>query len=85
MNMDGEDATKVKEVMVKEKLNWRTFVDRGPISDRWKPPGTPTFILIDHKGLIRKKWAGGPSEKALDSALEKLLTEAEEVGKKRSR
>jgi len=63
--------------MNKEKLNWRSFVDQGAISDKWKPPGTPTFYVIDHKGVIRYKWAGAPGEKAIDAALEMLLQEAE--------
>ena len=58
--MDGEDASKVKEVMVKEKLSWRTFVDRGAIADKWKPAGAPSFYILDPKGVIRQKWAGAP-------------------------
>ena len=75
LNNDGEDARKVKEVMVKEKLNWRSFVDRGAIADKWKPAGTPAFYIIDPKGVIRYKWAGAPGEKAIDAALEKVLVE----------
>ena len=68
--------------MDKERLNWRSFVDQGAISDKWKPPGTPTFYVIDHKGVIRYKWAGSPGAKAIDTALEKLIHEAETNGKK---
>jgi hypothetical protein len=82
LNYDGEDARKVKEVMDKEKLNWRTFVDRGAIADKWKPAGTPTFYIIDLKGVIRYKWAGAPGEKAIAAALEKLIQEAEKDAKK---
>jgi hypothetical protein len=62
--------------MVKERLDWRTFVDRGAIAERWKPAGTPTFYLIDHRGVIRHRWAGAPGEKVMDAALEKVLEEA---------
>jgi hypothetical protein len=68
--------------MDKEKLNWRSFVDRGPIGDRWKPPGTPTFYVLDHKGVIRYKWVGSPGARAIDAALEKLIQEAERDRKK---
>ena len=68
--------------MDKEKLNWRSFVDQGAISDKWKPPGTPTFYILDPKGVIRYKWVGSPGAKAIDSALEKLIQEAEGDGKK---
>jgi hypothetical protein len=75
--MEGEKADKVKEVMDKEKLNWRTFVDEGAIGDRWKPAGTPSFFIIDHKGVIRNRWAGAPGAKVMDAALEKAIKEAE--------
>ena len=63
--------------MVKEKLNWRSFVGRGAINTAWNSPGTPMYYAIDHKGMIRFKWVGNPGEKAIDTALEKLIQEAE--------
>ena len=77
LNYDGDDAGIVKKVMAKEQLNWRSFVDRGAIADKWKPAGTPSFYIIDPKGMIRYKWAGAPGAKAIDAALEKLIQEAE--------
>jgi len=77
---DFNDASKVKAVMVKEGLNWRSFVDKGPIAEVWKPPGTPTFYIIDPQGVIRHKWAGAPGDKAIDAALGKLIDEAERSG-----
>jgi hypothetical protein len=68
--------------MDREKLNWRSFVDQGAIADKWKPPGTPTFYILDPKGVIRYKWAGAPGARAIDTALDKLLQEAEKNGKK---
>ena len=82
LKYDNDDATKVKAVMVKEQLNWRTFVDRGPIAERWKPAGTPTFYVIDPRGVIRYKWAGAPGAKAIDVALEQLIRETEQDAKK---
>src|SRR5262245_49717118 len=82
LNYDGDDVSKVKRAMVKEKLNWRSFVDRGDIADKWKPAGTPTFYIIDAKGVIRYKWPGAPGAKAIDVALEKLIHEAEKDEKK---
>ena len=74
---EGEDAAKVKEVMDKEELNWRTFVDHGPIAQKWKPAGTPAYFIIDPRGVIRHKWAGAPGEKVIASAVQKLLKEGE--------
>ena len=82
MNTNRYDAKKLKEVMDKEKLNWRSFADAGkdgelgPISTKWNLQGTPTLIVLDHKGVIRHKWLGSPGEKAIDEAIEKLMKEA---------
>ena len=72
--------------MDKEKLTWRSFADggnagAGPIATGWNLSATPTFYLMDHKGVIRYKWAGPPGEKVLDAALGKLLKAAEGSGK----
>ena len=53
--------------MEKEKITWRSFVDAGnagagPIATRWNLSATPTFYVIDHKGVIRYKWAGPPGD-----------------------
>ena len=79
---DDDNASKLKRVMVKEGLNWRSFADKGPIAEVWKPPGTPTFYIIDPKGVIRHKWAGAPGDKAIDAALEPLIRQAELDAKK---
>ena len=69
---------KLKEVMVKEKLNWRSFADNRSISAKWGSRGTPAYYIIDHKGVIQHKWLGYPGTKAIDSALEGLIKVAEE-------
>ena len=91
VNVNGYDARKLKEVMGKEKLTWRSFADDGSIVGTWNLPGTPTFYVIDHRGVIRHKWVGSPAdyklgglpdEKAIDAALSKLIKAAEADGKK---
>ncbi len=91
VNVNGYDAKKLKEVMDKEKLSWRSFADEGAIIGKWNLPGTPTFYVIDHRGIIRHKWVGSPAdyklgglpdEKVIDAALEKLIKEAEGDRKK---
>jgi hypothetical protein len=74
---NGYEPKKLKQVMEKEKLNWRSFADPRVISPQWSARGTPTYYVIDHKGVIRHKWAGYPGEKAIDTALAKLIQEAE--------
>jgi len=74
----------LKEVLEKEEITWRSFWNgekgtQGPISAEWEVHGWPTLVVIDHKGVIRHKWAGANG--ALDSVLDKLVEEAEKDGK----
>jgi hypothetical protein len=87
VHVGGLNAKQLKEVMEKEKLPWRSFVDAGnagagPIARSWIHSSTPTFFLIDHNGMIRFKWVGVPGEKVMDAALDKLLKAAAADGKK---
>ena len=69
--------------MDKEKMNWRSTADLGKnIARKWNSPGTPVYYVIDPAGVIRYKWVGNPGEKAIDTALEKLLNETETNAKK---
>src|SRR5262245_16778602 len=54
--------------MEKEKLTWRSFADDGSLVGTWNLPGTPTFYVIDHQGVIRHKWVGSPSDYKLGGA-----------------
>jgi hypothetical protein len=67
---------KLKEVMAKEKLDWRSLSSRA-IATEWSARGTPTYYVIDSKGVIRFKWVGYPGAKAIDTALDELIKEAE--------
>jgi hypothetical protein len=82
VHIGGLGATQLKKVMEKEKISWRSFVDAGnagagPIATNWNLSATPSFYILDPKGVIRYKWAGSPGAKAIDAALEKLIKEAE--------
>jgi peroxiredoxin len=87
INTNAYTAEKLKKVMDKEKLNWRSFADPkgekddgfyGKICGQWNLVGTPSLYLIDHKGVIRFKWLGSPGEKVMDEAIAKLIKEAED-------
>ena len=85
IHIGGSNAKQLKGVMEKERITWRSFVDAGnagagPIATKWNISATPTFYLIDHKGVIRHKWAGAPGAKVLDAALDRLIKAAEEDG-----
>ena len=81
VNTNHSEAKKLKEVMDREKLNWRSFVIRETILEQWNNPGTPMYYVIDHRGVIRYKWSGYPGERAIDTALEELIKEAESKGR----
>jgi hypothetical protein len=74
-------ADRLKEVMERQRLNWRSFADGGAVTHRWNLHGTPTLYVIDAKGVIRHKWVGSPGAEAIDAALGKLIPEAERDGK----
>ena len=83
VNSWTHDPGELTAVMTTEKINWRTFDDKGAINDQWNRPATPTFFVIDHEGTIRRRWVGKPSEKSVESALDELIVEAEKApGKK---
>ena len=90
IHVGGASAKQLKEVMEKHKMTWRSFVDAGnagagPIATKWNLTATPTFYLIDHKGVIRYKWAGPPGEKVMGAALDKLIKAAQGDGKESPR
>jgi hypothetical protein len=87
VNENGYTTAELKAAIAAEGLTWRSIVDtgaarKGPSATRWRATNTPTFYAIDHKGVIRRKWVGSPSEAALDALIETLIREAEADAKK---
>jgi hypothetical protein len=86
VNVNGYDVRQLKEAMTKEKLTWRSFADpgalgQGAITTKWNLPGTPTFYVLDARGVIRHKWVGSPGEQVIDAAVDRRIKEAEANGK----
>ena len=78
----GGNAKNLKDVVKQENLTWRSFADpgdagQGPIAGRWNLTSTPTFYVLDARGVIRSKWPGGAGPEAIDAALDKLIKEVE--------
>jgi hypothetical protein len=78
----GGNAKNLKDVVKKENLTWRSFADpgdasQGPIAVRWNLTNTPTLYVLDHRGVIRRKWLGAPGEQAIDAALAEVMKEIE--------
>jgi peroxiredoxin len=78
VNTDSS-ADEVKQKNKQANISWRSWFDGrgGPICGKYQIQGFPTLMLVDAKGIIRKKWVGGPKEGELDSLIEKLVKEAE--------
>jgi hypothetical protein len=75
------DPAKLKEDLKENQVTWRSFQNQRksgtPIANEWSVQGWPTLYLIDHKGVIQKKWLGSPKAEVLDKEVEKLVQEAE--------
>ena len=81
VNVNESESRNLRERMDKEQMNWRSFAHQDAINAKWNP-STPGYYVLDPRGVIRYKWVGAPGEKAIDTALEKLINEAEENRKK---
>ena len=78
----GGNAKNLRDVVKKENLTWRSFADfgdagQGAIADRWNLTSTPTFYVLDARGVIRYKWPGGAGPETIDEALDTLFKEVE--------
>ena len=82
VHVGGSDVPQLHELMDRERLTWRSFVDlgnagAGPIAKDWNHSTTPTLYVLDQQGVIRHKWVGAPGDKVIDAALDKLIKEAQ--------
>lgn len=84
-----------KKQMEQHQVTWRSFKNERAtkeeaadksgkeatpaIATEWNVQGWPTLYLIDHKGVIRKKWLGSPGNEVMDAEIEKLVKLAEET------
>jgi thiol-disulfide isomerase/thioredoxin len=71
VNSDYEEAA-LKDALAKYQMPWRSFRNRG-ISKAWDILGNPTLYLIDHAGVIRKRWIGSPPAADLDGEIDRLV------------
>ena len=72
-----ENRDELKEVLVKERITWRSFMDGGlggPIARQWGVQSWPSIWIIDAKGVIRHRNVRGQD---MDKAVDALLAEAE--------
>ena len=80
-NFDQRD--KLKAAIAQGEITWRCWWDGdkpntpGPISTSWNIRGYPTFVVIDHRGVIRSKKDNHPFAPWFDSGVDLLVNEAE--------
>jgi len=76
-----KDPKKLEQDLKDNQVTWRSFQNQRkeaqPIANEWNVRGWPTLYLIDHKGVIKKKWLGSPGNEVLDKEVEKLVAAAE--------
>jgi RNA polymerase sigma factor (sigma-70 family) len=78
----GDRLETLKELAAKKEVTWRCWFDGddilhpGPITARWNIKGYPTFLVLDHRGVIRFKDLH-PFDPQFDPAIEALIKEAE--------
>lgn len=83
------DKSKLKKVMEKEKITWRSFWcgtdgPGGPIPTAWNVRGWPTIYVLDAKGVIRAKNVRGQEmDKAVDGLLEEMGVKVEKHEEKK--
>jgi hypothetical protein len=81
VNSDS-DREECKKKNKDQQVTWRSFWDgealkSGPIAKAWEVHGWPTLYLIDHKGVIRRKFLGNPGDADMDRLIDELVERAE--------
>jgi hypothetical protein len=80
-NLDYRD--KINQAVAESQMPWRSWSEGispdqpGPIATRWNVHGFPTFIVIDHRGVIRSRRDLHPFDPAFDSTIDSLVKQAE--------
>ena len=80
INSDA-DREKLKDVLKKEEITWRSWWDggstSGPIASKWSVMSWPTIYVLDAKGVIRYRDVEGEELEKMDEAVYRLLQEIE--------
>ena len=83
VGVNGDESDADMEQMNKEQqVSWRSFKNqrgegRKSIADEWNVQRWPTLYLIDHNGIIRRRWLASPGDEVLDSEIKAIVEEAE--------
>lgn len=78
-----DDAQKARDAVTRTQMSWRSFKneagERAAITKDWKVIGFPTLYVIDHHGVIRKRWVGAPPAEEMGHVV-KVLVDAAKKG-----
>jgi len=84
LGVNGDsDKGKLRELMKREQITWRSWCDgggsantAGPIARQFNVSGWPTIYVVDHRGVIRHKLLGDPGSKRFNAVLDALVKTA---------
>jgi RNA polymerase sigma factor (sigma-70 family) len=88
LGVNGDsDKDKLRELMKRENITWRSWCDGGgsantpgPIARQFHVNGWPTVYVIDDLGVVRLKLLGNPGSKNFNSAIDALVADAVSKG-----
>jgi hypothetical protein len=83
---EDPDRDSAKSAEKDGRVTWRSWwapETNGQINSAYRVSTMPALFLIDHRGNLRYRWDGIPSEKDLEKRIEDLIKEAgKDQGKK---
>jgi thiol-disulfide isomerase/thioredoxin len=67
----------LKSYISANPLPWENIVDGDQvIAGEWRVKSVPAMVLVDHEGVIRKRWFGGADIEEIRKDIEKLVLAA---------
>jgi len=77
--MDRNAAALVPGIHKKAKMNYPLLVGTSPLQQAYDIRGFPTLVIIDRKGIVRKLYLGGKSERTVEKEILALLGHEEKT------
>jgi peroxiredoxin len=68
----------LKTFLDREKLPWPNIFDvNSAITQRWEVDAYPTFVVVNHRGVIVERWVGAGQMAEIEAVIEKAVNAAE--------
>lgn len=86
LGVDRDDERdELARLVADGEVTWRFWFKHGteqePTFLRWNIQGVPNVIVLDHRGVVRARFSGTPSQETLESTIKTLIAE---VGQSRA-